>query len=116
MAGGDSRTGSKPDMELKDGDIIIRVGFSAIQCDFYSERQVLLSEGKDLLSARHVFNCEEKKPKSGPVVITARCVRQMAKHHEPYFLTMTLDSNRNVVKGADKSRCSCQAGGTGGCF
>ena len=106
---------SKPDMEVaKNGDIIIRMGFSSIQCDFYTEREVLWKEGKDLCH-KNIFNVEETQKKSGVTVVDARCVRQMSKHQEPYFLHMTLDNQRKVLRGADKSRCSCQAGAVGLC-
>ena len=47
------------------------------------------------MEKRNIFNVEEVRSQSkGTTVINARCVRQMAKHSDPYFLTMELDNNR----------------------
>ena len=111
-----SASGTKPDMEvLANGDIIYRIGFSQIHCDFFKDRQVLLKEGKDLSECDHIFNVEELKPKKEdrPVVITTQCMRQMNIRSDPYWITLELDENRNVQYGGLRSRCSCQAGVTG---
>ena len=69
-----------------------------------------IKNGEALWAAGHVFNVREIW-KADAVEIVTHVVRQTSVISDPYWVTLALDEQRNVVRG----RCSCQAGTDANC-
>ena len=90
-------------------NLILQCGFQKVQASHFRPNTLKLGEQ---LALENIFNVqEEQASRTGKVTVSARCVRSTNRREEPYFLSLDINSVREVIAG----RCSCAAGIDGDC-
>ena len=92
-----------PSVEIQpDGSVVIGEGFTSISTP--EIREPIQKHGAKLAKS-HIFNVEEVR-KDGITEIRGCCLHETAISEPPYFIKITLNQDREVIKG----HCSCVSG------